>query len=701
MRRASLAGIVLGLSSFLYGVAHAADLHVPSQYPSIAAALAASAFDDHIVLACGTYHEHLLILRSGVTLRSESGDPACVTLDGDGANTVCLASGVTEAVLEGLTIRNGYAYNGGGMRAAGSEILLRRCRFYDNRSDELGSAFFAVNGALRFEEVVVAYNHTENPSALATGAVAIGNAYAEFVRCTIVYNTYAGTYHFWYAGGVHGGGYAVLDFDRTIVALNAFPDIGGQAGNRITYDCFFGGDPLFCDAAARDFHLNSASPCLPGGQCPEQIGALGHGCGPVSDVTYTVTTAPPGRPVLVDGEERVGPATFVWQQFSDHMIEVPDMLPGGKSRELFESWSDGGDRAHVVAATRDAHTWTANYRLEHFLSVQPPPGGTSSPASGWFADDASVTLSAASVTREYITGWEGSGDGSYTGPANPVDITVNGPISQIARSAPISYEFSVSASDTDPFVNSAPAEGGGRILYLWLTCSRTGLSAFETYVTGTLLPLAFEPLNSVLNVGTPSRLLLAVPGCPTGENVNFLLGRWFVQEPSEGGTLCLGGAGSDDFELVPTGAVDCQTVHTFLVRMPGVTGFSSTSATPCRKGRHECGESGSPLALPTDVPGSTAVAARPWELSTSPNPFHETATLRFALPAPGRVKLSIYDVSGRLVRRLVEDNLTAGAHERAWNGRDSRSFAVPSGVYFVRLVAGDRALTRKILRLVE
>jgi hypothetical protein len=84
----------------------------------------------------------------------------------------------------------------------------------------------------------------------------------------------------------------------------------------------------------------------------------------------------------------------------------------------------------------------------------------------------------------------------------------------------------------------------------------------------------------------------------------------------------------------------------------------------------------------------------------SPNPFNPSTTIRYALTAPGRVTIRVYDVRGRVVRTLVDATQAAGPHSTEWNGRDHRDRTVASGVYFYRLDSGSRVLTKK-MTLVE
>jgi hypothetical protein len=70
-----------------------------------------------------------------------------------------------------------------------------------------------------------------------------------------------------------------------------------------------------------------------------------------------------------------------------------------------------------------------------------------------------------------------------------------------------------------------------------------------------------------------------------------------------------------------------------------------------------------------------------------PNPFNPETSITFRLAEAGRAELRIFDVSGRLVRTLVDGPVTAGAHEVKWNGMTDSGRNAASGVYFIRLEA--------------
>ncbi len=82
-----------------------------------------------------------------------------------------------------------------------------------------------------------------------------------------------------------------------------------------------------------------------------------------------------------------------------------------------------------------------------------------------------------------------------------------------------------------------------------------------------------------------------------------------------------------------------------------------------------------------------------------PNPFNPQTMINYDLPRDSLVRLSVYDVAGRLVRTLVDgEEISAGRWKAVWDGRDWTGRAVASGIYFCRLKAGDyRASIRMTL----
>jgi hypothetical protein len=86
-------------------------------------------------------------------------------------------------------------------------------------------------------------------------------------------------------------------------------------------------------------------------------------------------------------------------------------------------------------------------------------------------------------------------------------------------------------------------------------------------------------------------------------------------------------------------------------------------------------------------------------LPNVPNPFNPSTTVRYILPAREIARVTIYDVSGRLVTTLVNREEAAGSYEVVWNGTDDAGSHVASGVYLARIEAGKQSLSRKMVLL--
>jgi len=82
-----------------------------------------------------------------------------------------------------------------------------------------------------------------------------------------------------------------------------------------------------------------------------------------------------------------------------------------------------------------------------------------------------------------------------------------------------------------------------------------------------------------------------------------------------------------------------------------------------------------------------------------PNPFNPTTAIRFDIPERCEVKLDVYDLLGNKVTTLQDGELSTGRHTVLWDGVDISGQPVPSGVYFYRLVAGEKKATRRMLLL--
>jgi hypothetical protein len=78
-------------------------------------------------------------------------------------------------------------------------------------------------------------------------------------------------------------------------------------------------------------------------------------------------------------------------------------------------------------------------------------------------------------------------------------------------------------------------------------------------------------------------------------------------------------------------------------------------------------------------------------LGNYPNPFNGSTNIEYSLSQPGRVTVVIYDILGRKIENLIDENQAAGKYLINWNADN-----YPTGIYFVRLKMGDYSDTIKI-----
>jgi hypothetical protein len=163
-----------------------------------------------------------------------------------------------------------------------------------------------------------------------------------------------------------------------------------------------------------------------------------------------------------------------------------------------------------------------------------------------------------------------------------------------------------------------------------------------------------------------------------------------------------GGPGDDySFELVYTGAGDS----------PGdgvVTTGSADAGYPVTSGAYDESYNGdiadvfvSRVAFPTGVRVTAAADIRPEPsaLSIWPNPMTSTARISFTLAVPAPAKVEVFDVQGRRCSSIDAGVRGPGAHTVDWSARDRSGRPLPSGVYAVRLTAGDSVESRRVVLL--
>ena len=205
------------------GAARATTWHVLPDHtgdaPSISAALAAATPGDTVEVACGTYREWQLVVRSGILLTSATGSADCVTIDADGRGRALWCSGTSATGgIRGFTLTGGRATFGGGIYlGSGSNVPVTDCVFVDNVADVGGGAYVHHSNTpflrCRFEG---------NKSLEWGGGIACEDyAYPTFTDCVVAGNE---------ASSWGGGLWFYLASDATIRRCRVTGNLAGYAG---------------------------------------------------------------------------------------------------------------------------------------------------------------------------------------------------------------------------------------------------------------------------------------------------------------------------------------------------------------------------------------------------------------------------------------------------------------------------------------
>ncbi len=178
MRQATALAVIL---MFLTAAASASTIRVPMDAPTIGSGLSLAASGDTVLVACGTYLEHDLVMLSGVVLRSESGEADCVTIDCQNTGTGIQCTEVDNtARIEGFTITGAF-YSG--MTLSSSDLRITDCAFVSNEAN-FGGGINCMDSNPLIERCLFQAN-----SAYGDGAISLFSSSPEIIDCTFLGNT--------------------------------------------------------------------------------------------------------------------------------------------------------------------------------------------------------------------------------------------------------------------------------------------------------------------------------------------------------------------------------------------------------------------------------------------------------------------------------------------------------------------------------
>ncbi len=417
MRNRELFIILLASSLLAAQPLAAATIHVPADQPTIQAGIDAAVAGDTVLVDCGIYYEHDILMKSGVVLRSETGDANCVTIDAQQQGRVLLCEDTDDATrIEGFTITGGYLtqedqLRGGGIACISAATRISHCRFEQNEAFWGGGGVYVAVSSAWIEDCEFLGNEgidggaifcsgysvltlgsclfTANDAMFWGGAIYLWHTEADISHCTLAGNS-AG----WGAGVYFGD--STLDLSNSIVALsseghgiylvnrepsseytvvccdvygNVEGNYGGEMDDQTGIDGNISVHPFFCDYEAGDYTLAAGSPCLPeNNDCGVLMGAYGQGC---DHPTAATESAPDALRLAQNTPNPFNPRTeirFALPEAGRVDLAVFD-LAGRRVRRLIEGQRlEQGEHSAIWQGRDDAGRALASgvylYRLE-------------------------------------------------------------------------------------------------------------------------------------------------------------------------------------------------------------------------------------------------------------------------------------------------------------------------------------------------
>lgn len=731
--RALLLGV--GLLTLLSSPADAAVINVPGDEPTLYDALnAANLFGDEIVLADGTYtgaNNRNLVVDKHVTIRSASGDPTTCIIDCEDAARAFLFDGVVSAArLEAVTIIHGRAGQGGGIAFTNSSAVVVNCRILGNIATAAGGGGVAIDdgGSPSLIDCVISGNSRYGIAVRAGGVYVGGGCTPTLTNCTLsgnsgwdasaIYSTDSGTVTTLVNCIEWGSAYG-----QTGVDIQNF----GGATTNITYSNIEDGyagtgnissNPGFLDADGADNIAGTLDDDLRIGRFSPCRDAGNNAAAGLSGITTDIAGEPRfaddanvadsgnGSSPLVDMGPHEGQDDSVAQQV--HVPgDAPTIQAGIDMAQFFDevvvangTYTGAGNRDLSITKEITLRSASGNPAL-CIIDCEQGTRGLTFTGTGSTARIQGMTVS---------NGWAGEGAGIYFSGSdavvegcrildNTVDDVGGGGVSVDDQSSPLivntvfrgNSRVGIGVSGGGAYV------AGGSSPY-FVNCTfydNAGYDASAVYSVGSTVTTTL--VNCVVWGNAPG-----VSGDPIKDYQSTTL---VTYSDVEGGNA---GAGNidqnpifadNDLRLAPispcvdagsNAAVSVTTDYDGHQRIHDGDGNMTATVD---MGPFEYG-AGSVTGIPGDGGDAAGVPLRVW-----PNPARSGSHIAFTLAEAGPVRVDVFDVAGRAVRTLLEGQLDAGDHQISWEGRDDRGVAVPSGVYFLRVLSSDGERHSRVLRL--
>ena len=356
--------------------------------------------------------------------------------------------------------------------------------------------------------------------------------------------------------------------------------------------------------------------------------------------------------------------------------------PGSQNRTDLASFLDGGGRLMISG---EDIGWALNYQ-------------GNSGMIDWYNDYLHADYVLDDSGYRSLTGVSGDpiGDG--------LSITLNGPGSAMNQLYPSEIEPLTGADGILEYTTGAEGalkfDGDHRLVYLAFGFE----GASPTAVRDTLMRRAIEWLGNGLWPDTePPQITALAPN--GGEQLT-----WNTDEPVEWtASDNVGVTSIDILRSWDSGATFPDTIAagepndgSFMWTVPESTNTTSRIRVIARDAAGLAWYDDSDADFSTEpesgIPDPTSPARTALRQNT-PNPFNPVTRISYSIRSRSSVYLGIYDVTGRLVRTLVDAELPANDYVAVWDGRTDEGGEAGSGVYFYRLMTDKREIERKMILL--
>ncbi|MCK4546532.1 MAG: hypothetical protein KAW17_03735 [Candidatus Eisenbacteria sp.] len=257
----------------LSSTAQAITWHVPTDAPTIQAGIDSASAGDTVLVACGMYYEHDIVMKSGITLRSESGEPDGASINGERRSRVLYCENLDSTTcIEGFRIAQGFVFSGSevfggaGILCLNSSPRIVNCNIFrchcggrgsgvacmDGSSPNLVNCFFFLNEGGTYGAGLFCGNHSSpsltdcrfhlNSGTYGGAVYCIHSSCPSLTRCTMYRNdsvygggvyssanacpalcscTLSENFGAFGGGGIWCGPYSSVEADRTVVAFSS------------------------------------------------------------------------------------------------------------------------------------------------------------------------------------------------------------------------------------------------------------------------------------------------------------------------------------------------------------------------------------------------------------------------------------------------------------------------------------------------